>query len=1107
MPQMTYYRRPQLAGKSIRYITSAAVRGNVRRNDVDGIVPYPYFSNIAPNSTLVVESWDPVNENLVQATAVFSSTQAGNERIDVLLAELNSALTSIKVTAFDDGGCVGLRSQYAGGDSLVRVVGGSAAAALGFDVSAQTFRSVGGDMASSGEARLGQPFGTALPNVGENLSSETFVRSLGRVLANTDVLYAELMRKDAVFKKVATVTPSVSTSAVTLGASIKIFSGGVPAGSGLTPVLSNSSTKEDLAHFFAVVDATTKQFSQCRVVGVTGPNGGALGVEQVIIPSLIIDYILNGRVIEVDTASFVTSGVLVGDYVAIAGAQNNTPWSNNGYRWVVEEVIDSTHLALRPMTPVELAAVGTTVTDEQPVVELNSIQSGSEAFGAISVGRGPYLANATLQVSPPLPANFNGEIWACVPLSKRDRQLNTLVDQGYHLFAASTANYDAAPNALLSRPSFSVSAPNVTVGPFMVRWHGRAVRVPGQTLSFSGAATGTQYIYWDENDCQVKASTSNAFLVSEARAGITSDELAGVTPNTANKGKQLATVAVISPGTFLTVTTTAKIEASDNISFLVGPGGNFQKLENAFEYLNRLSASGFSFSWAEVIVIGPLTAPTGGSGWTVPCSGVHVRGASPDVQLSHNGTDPLFTVQGSNTFLLEDVKVDLTKTIAAGASAGIYLRGLVDLTGSLRRRTFDSPNQNVDIGYSAPAVDIGKAGAFTNVRGKLDVVQDGTFHGDIWVDANKRVIAGGVGTSQGARLDAAGGEGVLALSGPGGEKSLSRANLGILVGGSGSDAQSLHKHQDLSDAISTETTNRTTAISNLQPSVAPPDIADAGAIGSDSSHFARRDHTHKGVHALSAGSGTPITITNPNTTPVLTIPKADTTHDGYLSSADWAAFNAKQPSGSYQPLLGYTPLNQAGDTVTGQLKIGAGAVTSKTGDIGVSRDETPATGVIYLGNGGGTYLFFDGTNYQLPAADLYSKGSLVRTLANTPDAAKNYGSAWASWPTDTWGYDWTPVPWFPVGVRQRILRVRCQTHFIWDRGGDPGSTNLRLDADGGNTVWRQDHNTNSGGGDHWDGELGLIVVDPPDGVQIRVYFTTGHNGTLRGGSWWAVWVD
>ena len=123
MPQMTYYRRPQLAGKSIRYITSAAVRGNVRRNDVDGIVPYPYFSNIAPNSTLVVESWDPVNENLVQATAVFSSTQAGNERIDVLLAELNSALTSIKVTAFDDGGCVGLRSQYAGGDSLVRVVG------------------------------------------------------------------------------------------------------------------------------------------------------------------------------------------------------------------------------------------------------------------------------------------------------------------------------------------------------------------------------------------------------------------------------------------------------------------------------------------------------------------------------------------------------------------------------------------------------------------------------------------------------------------------------------------------------------------------------------------------------------------------------------------------------------------------------------------------------------------------------------------------------------------------------------------------------------------------------------------------------------------------
>src|SRR5512144_734130 len=154
MPQMAYFRRPQLAGKSIKYPTSAAVRGNLRRKDTDANVAYPYFANVDQNSTLVVESWDPTNQILVQQTVTFSSTPAANARIDTVLTELNSQLSAIQVQAYDDGGCIGLRSLRSGADSLVRVVGGTAAAALGFDTGAQSFRAVGGDVVSTTEGRV-----------------------------------------------------------------------------------------------------------------------------------------------------------------------------------------------------------------------------------------------------------------------------------------------------------------------------------------------------------------------------------------------------------------------------------------------------------------------------------------------------------------------------------------------------------------------------------------------------------------------------------------------------------------------------------------------------------------------------------------------------------------------------------------------------------------------------------------------------------------------------------------------------------------------------------------------------------------------------------------
>ena len=57
----------------------------------------------------------------------------------------------------------------------------------------------------------------------------------------------------------------------------------------------------------------------------------------------------------------------------------------------------------------------------------------------------------------------------------------------------------------------------------------------------------------------------------------------------------------------------------------------------------------------------------------------------------------------------------------------------------------------------------------------------------------------------------------------------------------------------------------------------------------------------------------PVSVTTGTTTPLISIAQASGSVDGYLSSADWSAFNAKQNA------LGFVPVNKSGDTMTGAL--------------------------------------------------------------------------------------------------------------------------------------------------------------------------------------------
>lgn len=80
--------------------------------------------------------------------------------------------------------------------------------------------------------------------------------------------------------------------------------------------------------------------------------------------------------------------------------------------------------------------------------------------------------------------------------------------------------------------------------------------------------------------------------------------------------------------------------------------------------------------------------------------------------------------------------------------------------------------------------------------------------------------------------------------------------------------------------------------------------------------------------------------------------------------------------------LGYVPVNKAGDTMTGSLTItGSGQISLSTnGDITAHRGNN--TGVIFLGNSGSRYVYFDGSNYQMPSSNLWVNGGLVWSSTN-----------------------------------------------------------------------------------------------------------------------------
>jgi len=102
---------------------------------------------------------------------------------------------------------------------------------------------------------------------------------------------------------------------------------------------------------------------------------------------------------------------------------------------------------------------------------------------------------------------------------------------------------------------------------------------------------------------------------------------------------------------------------------------------------------------------------------------------------------------------------------------------------------------------------------------------------------------------------------------------------------------------------------------------------------------------------ISAGGGTvtsvtsagpPIVMGGTSSDPTISITQANGTTSGYLSSADWTTFNSKLSNFSsltstdITGKLGYTPVNRAGDTMTGALNLPSNGLAVGTNELAVS---------------------------------------------------------------------------------------------------------------------------------------------------------------------------
>lgn len=603
---MEYFVRPRIAGKNIPYTEYAKVRGSVRSNDPDGSFTEQYF-NIVAGQTLEITVHSGGFSPPVLGTYTYTVTLT-SQTLNTILDDINNTLSSPGSVIFSalamavaEDGALSLQVLAQGGNRWISVTGGTAAVALGFDYRSGAITSYGGDLSTTPHSRIGIPNDTSMLSRGENVTAESVQRIAGRLAANSDVLFSDLSRQNARLQKVSSFTISGDRTYLTPAPATRIFTGG-PAAYNAGSGLSGSSTKEDLAPFFLILDTATKLPASSRVRGVVkgtppGPpyppcpgwlgSGNVLGISLSKQNYITVDSIPDGRTMVL--AASLNADVVVGDLIEFSGATNLTPTSNEGLKWVLEAINDDpaglprSVLTVRPMSKSELQQMGSYVAgDGQSVTELNTYKAISESYGTINVRTGYATTNVNLMIDPPLPADGTYELWAAQPISHRD---SPTWEDSRALYAVSSGpqnDLDTTENAILSAPTIADGGTTVDVGAYYVRWHGRTIKIPATSITPTSGTTG--FVCWDERDCittykQTPTTTANGPQYPNPSLVAATTSLQRIKP--------LAYVSM-SGATVASLWNMVAVEGA-KASYTVGWGGDFPNLQKALNYALRMS--------------------------------------------------------------------------------------------------------------------------------------------------------------------------------------------------------------------------------------------------------------------------------------------------------------------------------------------------------------------------------------------------------------------------------------------------------------------------------------------------------------------------------------
>lgn len=686
MTGMNYFRRRSLEGNTSDRVVATYVRGSIRRTDADAFSAVPYFPGVTAGMTL----------NMLVNGVSFSVAVTGNG-LQTILNDIN-AIISAEGVASDDDGSIRLQSDTIGSAGSVEVTGGTGSTLLGFDTTFGPIKCTGGALEVTPEGRKRNPFGTVFPDTRENFSPRTFQRSLSAIAGNSDVLMAEILNQGALLQKVSSFTVSTDGRFINLPSSVRVFTGGSSVSNPDSPFV-NTSNKELLSSLFLVVDNGTNQPAASRVVAVTrnnpagnppyanatswsgvGDSGNVLGTD-LIKQTVSVIGIEKGH--NVTLGSALSSDVLEGDYVEVTGHTGFTPWNNNGYRWVLDQIIDSTHVVLRPMSKAELDVVGYSPTDSQPITDLNEKLTPPEVYGSVRFRTGPFTSGVNLKVYPELltPSTnpslltdpvVDYTVYAVQPLKPRATRVYNKPIESYGSNLRRATSHSSEPDEVITRPLCSVYSGNyIEVSNFSARHRGEVVWLPEQKIdltSFFPSADG--FLYWDSNTNKVAAVSNAPSTAFNGYADFSESETI----------KHLLCRFKIAGSVITEISECVKHESAASPVVTVGHGGQFLDLYNAIEHVNALAllntetvSNSGDFPHYKIQVVSDLSIPIPIS---IKTPGLIIEGSNPNITIS--ATSTMFSSPDEGALTLKNLRISAANQYLLDRTAGLPFKFIID---------------------------------------------------------------------------------------------------------------------------------------------------------------------------------------------------------------------------------------------------------------------------------------------------------------------------------------------------------------------------------------------------------------------------------------------